>query len=163
MRPILIVVIIVIICIVLFGCSKRKAPPVETGSKLEVIVDRDFAATIRKTKEPYVFEISLRQVSKEAGKAISGFPAIVDLDLRDGSGKVFAAKDWEKPQYAKEIGNVFSTTRLAASAEPLTGRFRLVRDNLPPGKYTVQPHVRIPQISTITDYPAGNSVEITIK
>ncbi|OFX14432.1 MAG: hypothetical protein A2Z18_07935 [Armatimonadetes bacterium RBG_16_58_9] len=161
MRLMLGIVVIVVISAVLSGCAKREAPSPVTEQG-DVIADRDFVAKIRKTKDPYVFEISIEKVNKNPNAGISGFPATVDLILKDSSGKVFASKNWEKQQYAKEIGDAFSTAR-PVSVEPLTGKVRLVKNDLPPGKYTVQPRVRIRQVWTITDYPAGNSVQVEIR
>jgi hypothetical protein len=161
MRLTLIVAVIGVGCATLLGCARRETAHRVTKQG-DVIVDRDFAARIRKTKEPYVFEVSVEKVSKNPKAAISGFPAVVDLTLKDTSGKVFAAKNPDKPQYAKEVGDAFSTAR-DDSGQRLTGKVRLLKDDLPPGTYSVQPRVRIRQVVTVTDYPAANSVQVIIR
>ncbi|MGB9620387.1 MAG: hypothetical protein ACPL7K_08240 [Armatimonadota bacterium] len=161
MRFILGVAVIAVGCAVLCGCAKRGTPHRVTRQG-DVVVDRDFVARIQKTNEPYVFEVSVEKVSKNPKAAISGFPAVVDLTLKDASGKVFADKNPDKPQYAKEIGDAFSTAR-DNSGQRLTGEVRLFRDDLRPGTYTVRPRVRIRQPWTITEYPAANSVQVVIR
>ncbi len=161
MRFILSVAIIAVGCAVLCGCDKRGTPH-RVAKQGDIIVDKDFVTKIRKTKEPYVFEVSVEKVSKNPKAAISGFPAIVDLTLKDTSGKVFAGKNPDKPQYAKEIGDAFSSAR-DNSRQRLTGKVRLLKDDLRPGTYTVQPRARIRQTWTITDYPAANSVQVVIR
>lgn len=161
MRFILSVAVIAVGCAVVCGCGKRETPHRVTRQG-DLIVDRDFVTRIRKTNEPYVYEVSVEKVSKNANAAISGFPAVVDLTLKDASGKVFAGKNPDKPQYAKEIGDAFSTAR-DNGGQRLTGKVRLLRDDLRPGTYIVQPRARIRQTWTITDYPAANSVQVTIR
>jgi len=161
MRIILSATVIAVACAILLGCGKRQTPHRVTKQG-DLIVDRDFVARIRKTKELYVFEVSVEKVSKNPKAAISGFPAVVDLTLKDTSGKVFAGRNPDKPQYAKEIGDAFSTAR-DESGQRLMGKVRLLKDDLPPGTYTVQPRVRIRQTWTITDYPAANSVQVAIR
>lgn len=161
MRHALSLVVIAVVCSVFLGCARLPAPQraVQQG---DVIADKDFVARIRTTKEPYVFEVSVERVSGNPEAAIGGLPATVDLVLKDGTGKVYAARNWEEPQYAEEIGVLFSTARHDHS-ERLAGKFRLVKDSIPPGKYTVQPRVRIRQPLTVTDYPAANSVQVVIR
>lgn len=161
MRLTLCIVVMAVGCAVLLGCAKRETPH-RVARQGDVIVDKDFVAKIRKTKEPYVFEVSVEKASKNPKAAISGLPAVVDLTLKDDSGRVFAAANWEQPQYAKEIGDTFSTAR-HDGAERLVGRVRLVKDGIPPGTYTVQPRVRIRQPWTVTEYPAANSVQVVIR
>ena len=161
MRLTLSIAVIAVGCAVLFGCARRETPHRVTKQG-DVIVDSDFVARIRKTNEPYVFEVSVEKVSRNPKAAISGLPAVVDLTFKDASGKVFAAKNPDKPKYAKEIGDAFSTARYD-SGQRLTGKVRLLKGDLPPGTYTVQPRVRIRQPWTITEYPAANSVQVVIR
>jgi len=171
MRLALSVVVIAVIGVILVGCTKRQAQNVERKD----VVDRDFVATIRKTKEPYVFEINVRKVYKTVEKDIGSFPVMADLALRDNSGKVFSGQSRETPEtpiYAREVGEVFDALR-PYGARSLTGKVRLLADDLPPGKYVVQPRVRVheggkdlvrgPYDSGTVAVPAGNSVEVEIR
>jgi len=162
---------IVLIAAIMVGCAKRST--VKAGK--QDVIDPDFVATIRETKQPHVFEISIRKVNKNTDKSIGSFPVIADLTLKNSSGRVFSGDSQEKREtqvYAREVSEVFDMLRQPGS-ESLTGRVRLLTGGLPAGKYVVEPRVRIQEIGKgalggpyaggTVAVPAGNAVETTIE
>ncbi|MEN6520054.1 MAG: hypothetical protein ABFD46_02745 [Armatimonadota bacterium] len=162
MKSIMGVIIIIVIGATFVGCAKQKITPVKEQKKDEVMVDRDYVSIIKKTADPYIFKISIIKVNKKASTQISGLPAVVDLTLTDSKGKIFTAEKWQDQKYAKEVGNIFSTLR-KPGLQTVTGKLRLVKNDLPPGRYIVKPRIRIQEVFASIDYPAGNSVTIEVK
>lgn len=156
----------------LTGCGDHKGQ--KSVKEPTDVVDHDFAVTIRKTSEPYVFEVEVKKVNPKADKKIGGPGGVVDLVLEDGSGKVFAAdKPWEGPKYARELTKVFEWPRSSAVAS-MKGKVQLIRGSLPAGKYKVEPRARFAEVGKdrlhgpypdggTVAIPAANSVEIQIK
>lgn len=175
MKWLLIVAGAIIIGSVIVGCSVRQSQitkkQLEEGRK--DIIDRDFVATISKTEKPIVFTVSVKRVNRNVDKKIGSFALVVDFVLRDRRGKVFAAKPGNWPKYAEGIGPAFEKMR-PFPVDSFSGTVKLIPKDLSPGKYQVEPYVRINEIGKdalrgpYTDggsvaVPAGNKITLEIK
>jgi len=153
---------------VLPGCDRTERHPASSRTD---IVDRDFAAFIAKTDDPFAFWIEIRKVNPKADKKIGGLCCVVDLALRDSSGKRYAADYGEGRKHGREVTEVFEWPK--PSADFVKGKVRLLRGALPPGSYTVEPRMRIVEAGEdrvsgpyadmgSVAVPAGNSVKVRL-
>ncbi|MCX6343901.1 MAG: hypothetical protein NT018_02360 [Armatimonadetes bacterium] len=165
--------LLLLLCVValLSGCTSQKKNV--AAKQPSDVIDRDFVAHISKTSDPYVFEVTIKKVNSKVDKQISGLGGMVDLTLTNSSGKKFATdQPWDGAKYAKEVTEVFEWPR-KANVTSLTGKVKLIKTNLPPGTYTIEPRARFsesgkdrlsgpcPDGGTVS-IPAGNSVEIVL-
>ena len=171
--------------ILLSGCSSRRNTPAVSQpsgpSKPAVvapkipkdIIDKDFVATISATKTPLIFRIHIKCVNPKVDKKISSRERIfVDLTLKDNKGKVYTG-ELLRQTYAEEINYEFDPTDKVPEVSIHTGRVRLIKKGLPPGRYTIEPKVRIVESGKDAVHgqymdmgsvavPADNSMIVTI-
>lgn len=165
--------LVLLLCIValLSGCTSQKRSVIKQPVD---VIDHDFVAHISKTSDPYVFEVTINKVNSKVDKQIAGLGGMVDLTLTNSSGKKFTTdQPWDDAKYAKEVTEVFEWPR-KTNVTSLTGKVKLIKNNLPPGNYAVEPRARFsesgkdrlsgpcPDGGTVS-IPAGNSLTITIK
>lgn len=168
MKLVLAVVLVLLAVMSLMGCGRQSAKQ----SKQRDRIDQDFRATIRQTERPYVFEVKVEKVNSGADKLIGRLPVIVDLTLKNSSGRVYTGERGESretPVYAEEVDYVFEALRKSGT-DAVTGEVRLLKNRLPPGSYEVQPRVRIylegkdaPAGFGTVAVPAANSVQVVIR
>lgn len=167
-------ILVLSLCIVtlLAGCSARERA---VRAKLSSdVVDHDFVAIISNTNDPYIFGVEVKKVNSKGDKQIGALGGMVDLALTDRSGKKFTTdQPWDVAKYAEEVTEVFEWPR-KTSVTSLKGKVKLIKTNLPPGTYTVEPRARFAESGKdrlsgpcsdggSVAIPAGNSVKVTVK
>ena len=136
-------------------------------------IDCDFSATIQRTKEPYVFIVTVNKVYASRKALICRWAGIqYGFTLRNSRGAEIKGRPGN-PAYGEELGNGYSNWP-PKDAATVTAKVRMVTKAIPPGTYTILPDVRIMESGDerlsgmYKDFgsvavPAGNSVTVTVK